>query len=239
MTTSPQPTRPAFHYADPVTKKPIYSVYFANIQTVLLEHLQHASYAVGCIAWLTDFKILDALAKLKGVSIIIQNEIYVMKRDKRDEFRVKLRFKYEKLPQFPWLSLPAPQEEQKLMYDLLSKRKLSVRVMGEQQKRRVQHVTTTKSSHDSKTMETPTTITTIEPSTNNIAVQQPSMMHTKFLVFFDQEGKPIGVYTGSANLTANATHSVENQIFFYDPAVARIYFNFFLSVLPHSMDLPD
>jgi len=52
------------------------SVYFKDLEGKLINHIDEADVVVGCVAWLTNFKILDHLAK-KQVSIIVQKEDFL------------------------------------------------------------------------------------------------------------------------------------------------------------------
>ena len=49
------------------------NVYFKDIKQKLINHINEADVILGCVAWLTDFDILDALAK-KNTQILIQKE---------------------------------------------------------------------------------------------------------------------------------------------------------------------
>ena len=53
-------------------------------------------HVVGCVAWLTDYDILDALAKMDAVSIIVQKEDG-LRPDGKTTMKV-LRPKYETFP---------------------------------------------------------------------------------------------------------------------------------------------
>jgi phosphatidylserine/phosphatidylglycerophosphate/cardiolipin synthase-like enzyme len=46
-------------------------VYFAAIKDALLNFIQSAKYLVGCVAWMTDPDIIDALNRTPGLSIIV------------------------------------------------------------------------------------------------------------------------------------------------------------------------
>jgi len=56
-------------------------------------------YVLGCVAWLTDMRILDALATRKGVSILVQKEDFLRPDlDGAADFAVTLRRAYERIP---------------------------------------------------------------------------------------------------------------------------------------------
>lgn len=51
--------------------------YFDNIKTELLNYIESAHSVVGCVAWITDWDILDALTRRPGgVALIQHNEKY-------------------------------------------------------------------------------------------------------------------------------------------------------------------
>lgn len=49
------------------------------------------------------------------------------------------------------------------------------------------------------------------------------LMHHKFLVFLDKDMIPYGVWTGSYNLTKNATKSLDNVIYSKDINIVKAY----------------
>ncbi|MDD9974845.1 MAG: hypothetical protein OXU27_12610 [Candidatus Poribacteria bacterium] len=73
------------------------NVIFRDHKTRLLECIADADFVVGCVAWLTDYDILDALAEKSGVSIIVQKEDFL--RPDGDVSKKTLRKKYDQLPQ--------------------------------------------------------------------------------------------------------------------------------------------
>ena len=57
-----------------------------------------------------------------------------------------------------------------------------------------------------------------------------ALMHHKFLVRLDKEGKPTAVWTGSFNLTAGAEGNIENGMEIHDPKVAQAFLEEFSRV---------
>ena len=57
-----------------------------------------------------------------------------------------------------------------------------------------------------------------------------SLMHHKFLVGLDSDGKPFWVTNGSFNMTEHATTNLENLMIMEDPDVALCYFEEFKRV---------
>jgi len=49
-------------------------VVFQNLEDRLIEHIDAADGVLGCMAWLTNRRILEALARKKFVSILVQKE---------------------------------------------------------------------------------------------------------------------------------------------------------------------
>lgn len=76
------------------------SVIFRHLKRALVHQIKQADYVYGCVAWLTDFDILDALAEKKGVCIVVQKEDFLRPDGlgSSDWWRQKLSVAYEKLP---------------------------------------------------------------------------------------------------------------------------------------------
>lgn len=75
------------------------SVFFRNISYHLIDEIKKADIVVGCIAWLTDPQILEALSEKSAVSIIVQKEDFLrpdVGEDQKD-WKEKLRGMYKKL----------------------------------------------------------------------------------------------------------------------------------------------
>lgn len=53
------------------------SICFRNVKQCLLACIEEADYVFGCVAWLTDLDVLDALAQKRGVSIVVQKEDFL------------------------------------------------------------------------------------------------------------------------------------------------------------------
>jgi len=50
---------------------------FKNLEEELLERIDRADVVVGCVAWLTSEPILRALARKKGVAVVVQKEDFL------------------------------------------------------------------------------------------------------------------------------------------------------------------
>jgi hypothetical protein len=74
-------------------------VVFRRHRDRLLTLLAEYPYALGCIAWLSDMHILDALATRQGVSILVQKEDFLRPDlDTASDFALILRRAYERIP---------------------------------------------------------------------------------------------------------------------------------------------
>jgi len=51
-------------------------VYFRNLSSALISEIKKADVVLGCVAWLTDFMIIDALRE-KDVAIVVQKEDFL------------------------------------------------------------------------------------------------------------------------------------------------------------------
>lgn len=70
-------------------------VFFKNIKEVLCHKIATSKLVVGCVAWLTDTDILNALAKTKA-SIIVQKEDF-LRPDSTGDGKDHLRALYSKI----------------------------------------------------------------------------------------------------------------------------------------------
>lgn len=142
----------------------------------------------GCIAWLTSIPILEALAKCKNVQIIVQKEDFL-----RPDLNQKGKGIWRSNLQTHYNALRCKMNRYQFREPM---RGLSY-------------------CSDS-------TVDPIRCVGNYNSDRKPAFprSHHKFLVFckFDEEGKyiPKALWTGSFNLTKNATNSFENVLFLTD-----------------------
>jgi len=74
-------------------------VVLRDIPRALIGLMRQYPAAVGCVAWLTHFDILDALARLKAVSVVVQKEDFLRPdTDWPSDWKNRLRRKYDALP---------------------------------------------------------------------------------------------------------------------------------------------
>jgi len=203
-----------------------------DINRAVAQMLEKSSYVVGCVAWVTEYQILRAMSKQVGVCLIVQRETYLVRKDKRDDWRIRLKATYAKLPHFPFHSLTTKDPMQMAVFKQIAKEQkekaMAVRYMGKQQTRRVQNRQHAK---------TPAVEDQMAVEKQGVEPEDASMMHNKFLVFFNASGQPFAAWMGSSNLTKNAENSLENAVIFHDVETAKYYFNLFLELLPHSYAL--
>lgn len=174
-------------------------VYFRNIEQILIEHIKKADVILGCVAWLTSFKILDALAE-KQASIIVQKEDFLRPDiDASKSWKNELRMRYDKINMDISLA-----ELSKMGLNYASWIEVqSVRCVG-----------------------------------NHNREKKPAFprMHNKFLLFCNDAEKenpkdfldierivPYAVWTGSYNLTQNASQSLENAIYTTKEDIVKAY----------------
>lgn len=173
------------------------SVYFKDIKKELVTHIRRADAVIGCTAWLTDYDVLDELAKKDAVQILVQKEDFLRPDSNSDnDFKSTLRRKYN--------ALPILEEGQHSFENILvSKAEVfsyidiePVRCVG-----------------------------------NHNADKLPASprMHNKFLLFCKYNGDPkritpYAVWTGSYNITMNATKSFENAIYTEQNDVVQAYY---------------
>lgn len=74
------------------------SVYFRNLEAYLIRHIEAADAVVGAVAWLSNYAILDSLAKKDTVSIVVQKEDFLRPDSgSNSNFHQTIRRKYEAL----------------------------------------------------------------------------------------------------------------------------------------------
>jgi phosphatidylserine/phosphatidylglycerophosphate/cardiolipin synthase-like enzyme len=72
-------------------------VVFRNHRARLIEEIGRSSVVLGCVAWLTDGHVLDALARRDHVSIVVQKEDF-LRPDLGGQRAQTLRAQYARLP---------------------------------------------------------------------------------------------------------------------------------------------
>jgi len=72
------------------------SVHFRNLSTALTAYIHEADAVVGCVAWMTSKRILDALSE-KDCAILVQKEDFLRPDDNGSDFVRRLQASYGKL----------------------------------------------------------------------------------------------------------------------------------------------
>lgn len=188
--------------------------HFGDLREPLLELIEKSEIVVGLVAWMTDRLLLEALSRKKRVSIVVQKEDFL--RPDLEPNKEYLRIAYQKLKGFR-------SEEGDMLPSITTLygqyppewEGQGVRCFGYRREKGV--------------------------------AAQPTMHH-KFLVFCSileevhggiayETLYPYAVWTGSYNLTFNATASRENAIYIEDFSIAKSYFQEWSNILALSEPL--
>ena len=182
-------------------------VVFDDISERLIELIQQYDVAVGCVAWLTNFKILKALEKCEWANIVVQKEDFLRNDSlqNRNSWKPKLRAAYDSIRgkdlsmNIPDLSIGHPHFNRRVQQccvradGVWSHYMESIRCLG------------------------------YAGGANNITPK----MHHKFLVLGhadeDVDIIPDIVWTGSFNFTQNAESSRENGLIIRDHSIVHSY----------------
>ncbi len=176
-----------------------------NHKERLLELMDRYPYACGCVAWLTDLDILQAMADMKHVSIIVQKEDFLRPDgNKSTSYYSKLRQSYSALP----TKFNRPNIDNGFVNQLSLGSDLTiepVRCMGNHNKDK------------------------------NPAFPRMHHKFLIFTDDFEGPNAPSGyllgisdnacVWTGSYNLSKTSTKSLENAVIIYDKTIAEVYFS--------------
>ena len=74
------------------------TVYLRDLEDHLVTHIKHAEAVLGCVAWLTNKRILAELAKKKIVALVVQKEDFLRPDiNSQDDWKSKLRQLYSRL----------------------------------------------------------------------------------------------------------------------------------------------
>lgn len=189
------------------------TVYFRDLEEKLLLHIKESNAVFGAVAWLTSYSILDALAELDNVSIVVQKEDFLRPDvGASSDFKSTLHTKYKAL-------------KCNLTRYSFSNILSSVSVSSDP------------------------SIDPVRCVGNHNSERKPAFprMHNKFLIFSRVEEStenleietitPYAVWTGSFNLTKNATMSLENALFITDKKIVNAYFEEYGQIAAMSEEL--
>ena len=172
-------------------------IIFNNIKNELLKIIPRFNYILGCVAWVTDFDILDALANVKSAQLIINKEDFLRPEVRgSSNFKRILREKYNKITNH----LDRYQHHYKLteMSYCTDPSIEGVRCVG------------VKGDSYSPRMHNKFLV---------FGEQKYSTPQDPYGVFY-----PHSVWTGSFNLTKMASNSFENVLYIEDEVVANMYY---------------
>jgi hypothetical protein len=191
-------------------------VVFCGIEDRLIEFVTGADLIVGCVAWLTNKRILSAMKMAGGVSLVVQKEDFLRPDlGSSSRWKVDLRRLYETLPappdRFAFAGLVGSLS---YCYDPTFD---PVRCMG---------------NHNAERSPA------FPRMHNKFLVKCKHVESTQSDNCYPQDAiAPIEVWTGSFNFTANAVASLENAVIIRDEAVATAYFNEWQQILALSENL--
>ena len=202
-----------------------FSVYFRDIEEELILKINQYPIVVGCIAWLTNKRILKALATKERVCIIVQKEDFL--RPDTDNWTGKnLKKLYKLLPKGVTKNMEAIDYSWGSIIPFLN---------------------------TNGCMET----SPIRWVGNFNTEKRPAFprMHNKFLVFCDTVERrnydygdvvvmkkiiiPRAVWTGSFNITDNATRSLENALYSTNSEIVEAYYDEWEHIFSLSENIDD
>lgn len=184
--------------------------YFEKIEEHLIEYINKSTYVIGCVAWLTNNNIIEALENIKGVKIIINKEEYLNSNMEIGQkfFYKCLRGKYNSIPDMFNIDCLCCKKN---MFNCNNFKTIFGNQLG--------------INNDNDRSGAILTCGIV----NNF-----SKMHHKFLIFFDDKIEPFGVWTGSYNLSKTSNFSLENALYITDKEVIMEYIKEFLIIHPFS-----
>ena len=185
------------------------TVHFTDLESVVCSYIDKAAAVTGCVAWFTNAKIMDAVARVPSRIAVQREEWLRYERLDGDAVHQSMykRAQLERLANMSILPLcdlyqndplPLPQETRPEFEDR------SIRCVG--------HIATPGSDKENR-----------------------ALMHHKFLVFYRHSGgcgqlEPFAVLNGSANMTKNMTNSIENMVYLEDREIAKRFHHEFLFI---------
>ena len=177
----------------------------------MCELIAGASIVVGCVAWLTNRRILKALAAVEHVALVVQKEDFLRPDTQSSEsFRSELRSMYDALHS-PILRcfMPGLVGYLNTCGDPSME---AVRCVGNSNRDKLPAC----------------------PRMHHKFILISSSPHSSFM---ENDGSSV-VWTGSFNFTQNATHSFENAVIIRDPQIVSGYYNEFAHIyaLSESLD---
>lgn len=218
--------------------------------TALCEYIREADVVMGCVAWLTNYQILDAMAE-REVSIVVQKEDF-LRPDSGDWSSKKTREKYKNLHfnvnryDMPGIinSLNAGSAE----LDVEPVRCAGVVAEKNEKPPRCHHKFVVFFKYKTRVILTQVNtpqidheITLVGSNQLNIDMEQEEEHdHDELNQYeseFESQLEPYAVWTGSYNFTWNAEHSFENAVMIRDKKIAEAFANEYAQILALSEPL--
>lgn len=214
--------------ADPEGRGELSAVFFRDLKPRLLKLIGMADFAVGCVAWLTEASILEALGQLRGAALVVQKEDFLRpSAEPDDEWRFRLRSQYERITPLERAWFPYLLADMKPVAPLEPyAHKLGVRCMGSFNSGRL--------SAFPRMHHKFLVFFRYETTANASPMFSPPPDGERRAI-------PICVWTGSFNLTDNAQRSLENAVVIYEPDVVDAFLAEFvqLAALSEPLDWTD
>lgn len=186
------------------------SAFFDNLEGELIAQIAKADLVVGCVAWLTNPRILEALSKCLGASIIVQKEDF-LRPDIATGDRAK--WSYELRSRYADLKMPIDRYDMPGLISHLSvcgdPNMESVRCVGNYN--RDKNPAFPRAHHKF--------VVFCNLSNREVAYQD------QWGTWYSGTVEPYAVWTGSFNFTANAAQSFENAVLINDPEIAKAFYN--------------
>jgi len=178
-------------------------VVFRGHKERLLGLISKFDWVAGCIAWLTDIDILNALAACKCVSLVVQKEDFLRPdTEKLPKWKERLRNAYEAVEASNRFLWPGLKGGLSVCYGDGNE---AIRCVG---------------------------------NYNRDRASAFPRMHNKFLIFGNNEKfegpRFTTTWTGSFNITYNATRSFENAVVVYNAEVAKAFYDEYAQIYAFS-----
>jgi hypothetical protein len=200
--------------------------YFRDLETHLIQHISKADLIVGCVAWLTNERILTALSK-KGVAIVVQKEDF-LRPDIKSSFgwKAKLHRLYNSLHcPFERYLFPWPLSSMSVACDPSID---GVRCVGNYNS--TKHSAFPRAHHKFVVFCNTVTEYHSEPviySPEELEFRQEhglKITEGEMYTYRHTDIFPYAVWTGSFNFTANGTQSLENALVISDEKIVEAYY---------------
>lgn len=216
-------------------------VYFRNLEQHLIQHIMEANIVVGCVAWLTNQKILEALNTRLGVALIInkKNKDETYKDENLRKFHENLRKFYDELPR-----IRSDVFLTTTLIDCFQTEYIEpIRCVGVRSKSKEKTIPLMHNKFIVFCKVTREDMGYGGKRTGEYFLENDSWKHrvidyeipedfceynwhynSDFLMSIDYI-KPYAVWTGSFNFTCNATKSFENALYITEPSIVQAYFS--------------